>query len=75
MTLKQYIEALQKFAEENPEALDFEVIYAEDDEGNGYGRIAYLPSKGVFDEGEFYTDNNLEEFEYEPTDINAVCIN
>jgi hypothetical protein len=75
MTLKQYIEMLQKFAEENPETLEFEVIYAEDDEGNGYGRIAYSPSKGVFDDGEFFTENNFEDEDYQPSDINAVCIN
>ena len=75
MTLKQYIEMLQKFVEENPETLEFEVIYAEDDEGNGYGNIVYSPSKGVFDDGEFYTEKNLEEGDYQPSDMNAVCIN
>ena len=66
---------LQKFAEENPETLEFEVIYAEDDEGNGYGNIVYSPSKGVFNEGEFFTENNLEEEDYQLSDMNAVCIN
>ena len=75
MTLKQYIEMLQKFVEENPETSEFEVIYAEDDEGNGFGTIAYSPSKGVFVDGEFYTESNLADEDYQPSDMNAVCIN
>lgn len=76
MTLKQYIETLQKFADENPEALNFEVIYSEDDEGNGFNRISYSPSLGVYDEDEgFWTSTNLKENRYKLTDMNAVCIN
>ncbi len=75
MTLKQYIDILNEFVENNPETLDLEVIYAEDDEGNGYGRIAYAPTKGVFDDDDFWTESNLEEGEFKQSDINAVCIN
>jgi hypothetical protein len=76
MTLKQYIENLNEFVEKNPEALEFEVIYSEDDEGNGYNRIAYAPSKGVLDEdGEFWSETNLSEGEFEFSDMNVVCIN
>jgi len=75
MTLKEYIEQLQKFVEMNPETLDMDVIYSRDDEGNGFGQVHYAPSKGFYEDMEFIASDQLEDYERDTTDINSVCIN
>lgn len=75
MKFKQYIEMLQKFIEENPETSEYEAIYSEDDEGNGFGKINFSPTKGVYEYGEFITEANLEDEEMDPSEMNAVCVN
>lgn len=39
MKFKEYLEELNKLAEENPESLNMDVIYASDDEGNSYHTV------------------------------------
>ena len=73
MTLREYLNELQEFAETFPECLDMDVIYSRDDEGNGYQKVYYGPNKGVFEE--FISAEQLEDWNREPEDINAVCIN
>lgn len=75
MTLKEYIEQLQKFAETNPETLDMDVIYSRDDEGNGFQQIHYSPSKGLYEDSEFISVEQLEDYNREENDVNAVCVN
>lgn len=81
MKFKEYLENLNKLAEENPETLDMTVVYAKDDEGNGFQEINYAPSIGNFDHeyhGEFSSQENIaEEPEEYPEDIemNAICVN
>jgi hypothetical protein len=74
MNLRKYIEKLTKFAEEDPQRLEMEVVYASDDEGNKYTPVYYNPSEGHFDnDGGFMSDKkDLEDGDYK---INAVCIN
>lgn len=73
MKLKEYIEQLQKFAQENPASLEMDVIYARDDEGNGYCRGVMGPSFMQVD-GDYHPDvlNDESQEDFEP---NAVCIN
>jgi hypothetical protein len=78
MKLSEFIKNLQEFAKKNPGATDLEVIYAKDDEGNGYQKVHYKPSKGVFEDGYFISPDNpedMEEYGYADDDINVVCIN
>ena len=78
MKLRDYIENLNKFVEENPEALELEVIYSSDDEGNDFSRVHYTPSKGIFEggyRGEFISLEQLDDWCREKSEINAVCIN
>lgn len=75
MTLKEYINNLTKFAEENPEALDMQVVTSKDDEGNGYNPVYFEPSKGIFEEGDFITVEQYEEYERNSSETNAVCVN
>lgn len=74
MTFKEYIEQLQRFAKENPETLEMNVITAKDPEGNGYNDIIFHPCVGVYEDGAFQIDE-LAEYGYSEDDINAVCVN
>jgi len=47
MTLKEFMENLNKFIEENPEALNMLVVYSSDDEGNKYHPVVHEPVKGI----------------------------
>ena len=77
MKLKDYIKSLQKIAKAHP---DLEVVYAKDDEGNGFQKISYDPCVGNFSPfnnfcgGDFVSDDGTEEFS-EKYEINAVCLN
>ncbi len=75
MTLKEYIEGLQEFAKENPDALELPVITSEDDEGNGYNFVYYSPSKGHYDVGSFLAVDQFEDYEMDDAEVNAVCVN
>ena len=66
MTLQEYIDRLGKLVKEHPECLEYQVVTAKDDEGNGFNPVHYSPSMGNFDGEEFYSDKM-------PT--NTVCLN
>ena len=68
MKLNEYLEKLNKLIEDNPKALEFEVISAIDDEGNGYNPVFFHPTLGSWDGDQFETDVQAEE-------LNAICIN
>jgi hypothetical protein len=75
MTLREYLEELNEFVQTYPECLDMDVIYSRDDEGNGYQKVHYGPNKGIFEDREFIPADQLEEWDREEDEINAVCIN
>lgn len=75
MKLKEYIENLNEFVKENPDALDLDVLTSIDDEGNGFNMVSFSPSKGYYDGNDFIYDQNLKEYGYDDSDINAVCVN
>lgn len=78
MTLEKFLENINKLVKENPEILDYEVIYARDDEGNGYQEVAFEPSIGIFDDesrGEFICESHVEDYERDKSEINSICIN
>lgn len=68
MTLNEYLTNLNKLVTENPKALNFIVISANDDEGNGYNPVYFTPTLGSYDGEEFETD-------VDPTQFNSICIN
>ena len=74
MTLKEYVDNLNKILADNPKAADFEVVASIDNEGNGYNRVYYEASLGILNDDEFslYDEDN-EEFTED--DINAICVN
>ena len=56
MTIRKYAEIISKLAEKHPK---LKVIYAIDDEGNGYDYVHYAPTKikvPVFGENEKETE-------------------
>ena len=48
MKFKDYLKNLNKLVEEYPESLDYDVVYAKDDEGNGYDLVNYEPGLGHY---------------------------
>lgn len=75
MKLKEYLENLNQFIAENPEALNLDVITSKDDEGNGYNAVYYTPTAGILDGDDFIPSDQLNEFDKSIDDINVVCIN
>lgn len=75
MKFKRYLKNLKKFAKENPETLEMQVVTSKDDEGNGYMLVGYTPQKGIFEEGDFIPQDYCEEWERSEEDINSVCVN
>ena len=67
MKFKDYVKLLTNLAKEHPEIKDMKVVYSRDDEGNYYGEVYYSPSIGVFNNGEFDSE--------EDANANCVCIN
>jgi hypothetical protein len=75
MTLKEYFEQLQEFINENPDALELEVITSVDDEGNGFNQVNYGPSKGNYDGDSFTSEDMFDDWGIGEDGINAVCLN
>lgn len=68
MKLKEIYATLREIKEKNPDAMEYDVVFAKDDEGNGFSNVLYDPCIGHFEDGEFSPINDDNE-------PNAVCIN
>ena len=75
MKFKEFLDNLNKYAKSNPKSLELDVIPSSDDEGNSYNYVNYSPSKGVFQDGEFIEEGELEDWGVSKTNINTVCVN
>ena len=81
MKLKLFVQQLNEFLEVHPEASEFEVVTAKDDEGNGFNPVYWAPSLGCYnpDDWEFLPADHVEEcpedYEGYDTTPNAVCVN
>jgi hypothetical protein len=75
MTLKEFIESLNNFAEQNPEALEMLVVTSKDNEGNGFNIVYYTPQKGSYMNGNFYSLHDYSHYKIDKSETNAVCIN
>jgi len=76
MTLKEHIRHLNDIAHIHGD--DLEVITSIDDEGNGYRRIFFEPSAGMYneDDREYISIENFEEWEVDKNaKITHVCTN
>jgi len=77
LKLKEFLENLDKFVKDNPDALDMYVVTSGDDEGNQYNFVYYTPTIGYYDRGDknFVSIHQYDEFGYKPNMNNSVCIN
>ena len=76
-TFREFLRNANDFAKRYPEALDYIVVYAQDEEGNMFHKLFYnYPKIGVFEDYNFYGENEaVRECGFKKEDINAVCIN
>jgi len=58
MKLKTLIAGIYALIDQEPDALELEVYYATDDEGNDYNSLHFAPSLGLREGGEML---NLDE--------------
>lgn len=78
MTLKEWNEQLQQLIAERPEALEWEMGTATDDEGNDYNSVCYGPRTCLFEQGELMAstwDENDEEIEIPEEQHNTILLN
>lgn len=78
MKLSDYLESLQQLVKDNPKALDYNLVYSSDDEGNYFRKVRYVPTAGTTIEGEFMTKEHYKEWndgDDEGFKENAICIN
>ena len=73
MTLKEYIDELNKLVERHPEALDRLVVYSTDAEGNCFYTVNYKPSLGMYSDSELEFREEQDVSAYH--NIPAICIN
>lgn len=79
MILRDYLKSINELIEEYPEALEMEVIYSHDDEGNEYQEVINLPSICKIEEHtgyrflemEGYLNDGIENIK----DCNAIIMN
>ena len=78
MKVKTWMSEMQKIIKENPEVLEWGMIYSKDDEGNGYEKVHFDPSTCLYD----YEDREVIAYEDEDGEIetpkekhNVVIIN
>ena len=74
MKLKEYIHFLAKQYKRYPDA---EVVYASDDEGNGYSPAHFHATLGHYDGEGFESENDAgaDEKREKGFTVNAICLN
>ena len=81
ITLREYLNHLQKLVDSNPKCANYPVIYSHDDEGNEYQRVINFPSLCQLHEPEqknyrFLELVGCEEDEHiNSADCNTILIN
>lgn len=75
--LKDFIQNLNEFVKNNPDALEMYVVASSDDEGNSFSPVHYSPTSGYYDRGDknFVPKSQFGEFGYNEGSTNSVCIN
>jgi len=80
MTLETFLENIQKMVQEKPELLEYEVITAIDDEGNGFNPVHWTPtvcqynedSREIRSEEDYNEEKEDDDPDFKP---NAICVN
>ena len=73
MLLKEYLEALNKLVKKDKTLLDCRVIYAKDEEGNGYQVVSNTADVYFVDrdESKYYIEQIFDEVEVSEYEIDA----
>lgn len=73
MRLTEYITQLQLIKDEYG---DLELIYAKDDEGNGYQEVRYLPTRVYYNKSdrELISESDIEDYDLPEYKI-VCCVN
>ena len=74
ITLREYLEKLNKLAEANSEVLEYPLIYSQDDEGNRYNKVLYNPCITYYDREEHQVFDVITEEETKLLE-KVICIN
>lgn len=74
MKLKEYLEELQNMINDNPEILEYDLIYSSDDEGNSFDMISFGPSIQKFNGENTVHPDDIENYE-ESELTNVICLN
>lgn len=69
MKVRQWKENFDKLIEIWPEALDWDVVYSHDDEGNGFELVFFAPNVG------HYNGYDFTPFNEGSSENNALCLN
>ena len=75
MKLKELLDRLISIAKENPKALEMLVVASSDEEGNSFSPLLYSPTLGIYDNGDFVSEKDIEVLGMKRSASNAVCIN
>ena len=65
ITLEEYLKHFNELIEKHPEARMMQVVYAKDEEGNGFYPVHFKPSLISYDDGDITVGGEM----------NAVCVN
>lgn len=68
MQLKEFLQHLNELVKKHPDAINFDVVYSSDEEGNNFKKVFYAPQLGLFD-GETFGNSKDEK------QNNSICIN
>ena len=74
MTFRNYVNTLITMLKNNPEIEHYEVIYSQDDEGNGYQKVNFAPTVMLSDNLQDY-HIEIESSINKPEEGNVICIN
>ena len=66
MKLIDLMKKIETMVTDNPEILEYNLVYSSDDEGNNFNLVNFSPSLGEYIQGEFESDSDNN---------NSICIN
>ena len=70
MKATKFIKELQELVDKYG---DLELVYAKDDEGNGFSKLSFGPTPGIYHDRD-HEFSEIDETE-EDTGANAICVN
>lgn len=75
MKLREFLENINELVKKNPEYLNHLVVTSSDDEGNNYTPVYFSPGVGIFEDSDFIPEDQVDDWDRDKSDVNAVCVN